>query len=346
MSEKKFLLDFEIEAEGCLCEGLGTIKTKHPEEFYEVQITNLQVQPGVDRPLLSLQIILPGEDINSIEEIGIQTAKEYLTYLSFVTNMSFKIHKLNRIVDWTKGLTQRGCIQLNLFPGTELPHAIIEEKHIHSIEKLLQVKASLPFKRAMKWFSNGIGATSLDDQFQYFWLTIELLSQVNKDSSKVNDLCPKCHSPLFCQACGDYALHKPYPKQSIKKLIDGITAFNTEGFFEVSNEIRNAIMHGKDVNESCSKLNVEMAHIVDVLGKIAWIAILDMFKSDLTENFGVVTLDLMNVNKYSNHMLQVKINLVLSCKDPDNPQLSDLGKFDVSVSYPEKETHDRHGELL
>lgn len=90
-------------------------------------------------------------------------------------------------------------------------------------------------------------------------------------------------------------------------MIDSIKAFNTEGFFEVSNEIRNAIMHGEDVNESCSKLNVEMAHIVDVLGKIAWISILDLFKSDLTENFGAVKLDLMNVNKYSNHILQVKL---------------------------------------
>ncbi|MGA3014677.1 MAG: hypothetical protein ABSD71_11680, partial [Bacteroidales bacterium] len=276
--------------------------------------------------------IIPGDDIENVEDIGRRQLKEYLHVLSFVTNMSFKIHKLNRIIDWTQGTTERRCLQFQLFPGDELPKAILKEEHFRSLELLQNAKVSIAFKRALKWFSNGIGATSLDDQFEYFWLTIELLAQIHKEPDKVSDECPKCKSPLYCEKCKTYPVHRPYPKQSIKKLIDGITAFNTTGLFEDANEIRNAIMHGKDVDETCKNLNVEMVDVVDALGKVAWISIFNNFIHEIPEHLKAKQFQLLSTNKYSHHLLNVKVNLAFKSKDPDHPKLSECGKFKISVS--------------
>ena len=336
MNNKKFLFDFEVEAEGCLSEELGTLITHHPTGDYEVQITNLAVNRGIDRPLLSIQIIIPGDDIENVKDIGIRQLKEYLHILSFVTNMSFKIHKLIRIVDWTLGITERRCLQFQLFPADELPKAIIEERHFRSLELLQNVDLGIAFKRALKWFSKGIGEVYLDDQFQYFWLTIELISQIKKESDKVNDQCPKCKSPLYCTKCETHPVHRPYPKQAIKKLMDSITSMNISGFFEDAQEIRNAIMHGKDVDETCKMLNLEMVDVVDTLGKIAWVTILNVFMPEVTKKLGIQILNLLTTNKYSHHSMDVQLNLSVFSKNPNEPKLSELGKFEISVSLTGK----------
>ena len=114
-----FLIDYEVEAHGCLIDGLGRVVSAHPRGLYEVYLTNLHTEPGVDRPLLSVQIVIEAVDIAAAKDVGRQALSQYIDMLTFATNLKYEIRKLVRIIDWTKGGQERRCMQYQPFPGHE-----------------------------------------------------------------------------------------------------------------------------------------------------------------------------------------------------------------------------------
>ena len=78
MAEKRFLADFEVETHACLKEDLDKVCATHPQREYEVHISNLAVAPGIDRPLLSVQVFLPANTIEEVKDIAINKLNEYL----------------------------------------------------------------------------------------------------------------------------------------------------------------------------------------------------------------------------------------------------------------------------
>ena len=218
MPPKLFLLDFEVESQGCLVDGLADITTRIESDGVQLRVSNLDVKPGIDHPILSFQLILPGDDIQGAKDAGISWLNTYLNYLSFATNLPFRINKLIRTIDWTPGLKERDCHQYEKFPGSELPHAVLDTTVFQSVEKLFTVDATSALRRALKWFSAGVSSEYTDDQFQFFWLVVELVAQITKEPDKVNDLCAVCNQPLYCQTCATHSKHKPYAKQAIKQL--------------------------------------------------------------------------------------------------------------------------------
>lgn len=337
MPSKRFLFDFEVEAHGCLREGVGTIRSTHPHGHFEVHISNLAVKAGTDRPLLSVQLIVPGDDIDQLKEPSINLLKEYLHYLTFATNLTYRIHKLIRIIDWTPGLKARQCIQYEDFPGANLPYPFLENELFGSVEVLQQAQISTAFKRALNWFSNGVSSHYPDDQFQFFWLVLELLAQLHKDPKKVNDSCPKCKSPLYCETCQTHPTHRPYPKQAIRQLFEKIVKDNPIEFFDLSNSIRNAIMHGDDIEEIEKARNIELSNVVDSLGSIAWIAILNTFRNSFKEPPNVERLCLLQTNMYSHQVLTVAAHLIVYSSNPDSPTLAELTKPKISLVFPDEE---------
>ena len=331
--KKKYLFDFEVEAHACLEKGLEKIVSTNSIDGYEIHISNLQVDRGVDRPLLSIQIVVPGDDIKKIEKVGISKLKEYLHYLSFVSNVSFRIHKLIRIIDWTPGEKERKYIQFERFPDDELPYPILDKELFKTIETLQNAQINMAFKRALKWFSNGIGAESIDDQFQYFWLVIELLAQLYKKPGKVNDLCPKCRKPLFCEECDEYPTHRPYPKQAIQQLFEQIIKDSPQDFFDITNDIRNALFHGDSIEEIENNKNIELSSIVDKLGLAAWVSIFNIFKKSLNDVPKDEKLQFIKTNMYANKILTAELHLGTNTKDPDNPKLSEFPKPKINLIY-------------
>jgi len=308
-----------------------------PNGDYEIHISNLAVTPGIDRPLLSLQIIVDSNDFDNAREIGQQKLKDYLYYLTFVTNMSFRIHKLLRIIDWTPGLTKRDYHQYENFPDSGIPFPILNEEHIRSIELLNKVKLDDAFKRVLKWFSNGVSAEYMDDQFQFFWFSIELLSQLLKNPCNVNDLCPTCKNPLYCENCSMYPTHRPYPKQAINQLIEKIVTDDPDGFFKIANDIRNALMHGESIDNIEKSHGINLSEIVNKLGKVAWTAILIMFRAELSDKHSDSKLIFNTTNRYTHLTLSVATHMTANCSDPYKPVLSEFPKPNISLEYHDKD---------
>ncbi len=332
MTESRVLLDFEVEAHGCLVEGLGTVVSRHPNGDFEVNISNLAVAPGTDRPLLSVQLLMPGEDLRAAEKPGTEAMRQYLNYLTFITSLTFRVHRLVRIVDWTQGLRARRCVQFERFQGHGLPLVAVDRDHIRSTEVLQQVPLSPALQRALKWFSSGVSARYSDDQFQFFWWVLELVAQSSKDSEKVNDLCPQCRKPLYCEACENYPTHRPYPKQAIEQIFSRFIQEEASEFFEVANGIRNGIMHGDSIDHLVEQAGRKLHEVVDELGRLAWTAILNELVPQLTEP-AEKRLAILRLNTYSHQTLRVAVDLTVFSRNPDNPTLDELAKPEIGITY-------------
>lgn len=335
MHDKRYLLDFEVETEGCLVEGHDDLRTLAFDGELEIHIANLNVKPGTDRPLLSVQVVQMASDLEDAKQSGTARLKEYLHYLSFATNLPFRIHKLLRVIDWTLGITQRDCHQFERFPGSDLPYPVLEKPIFESLEKLCSIPVTPAHKRALKWFSAGIGAEYTDDQFQYFWLVIELVAQFDKATEKVNDACPKCRGNLFCNACNAFPTHRPYPKQAIQQLLEKTMNAGGAEFFALASDVRNAIMHGEDVSAIERDRGIELASLVNTLGGVAWAALLNAFLRKPEDRERLKELAFLQTNMYVGQTLTLKAHLLFYSKDPNDPKLSEMPKPSISLVHHE-----------
>ena len=101
--ETPFLLDFEVESHGCLPADLKQIVSLHPRGQYTIFVENLRTDPGADRPILAMQVVVQAPDILAAKDIGKRSMSEYLDILTFITNLKFEIHKLGpRRTEWVR----------------------------------------------------------------------------------------------------------------------------------------------------------------------------------------------------------------------------------------------------
>jgi hypothetical protein len=225
---------------------------------------------------------------------------------------------------------------LNKFPGDERPYPAIDKPLIETIEFLLSGKISGRLRQALKWFSHGVSARYLDEQFQCFWFVLEILSQEVKPTEKVNDACPFCREPLYCQKCDINPTHKPYPKQAIEHLFSLIVKGDSGKAFEISNKFRNSLMHGESIESVEKQLSTKLPTQIDVLGKIAWYAILNILRNSLPATEEKIRLHLIKTNTYCEYEMHVKMDVTFESKDPDHPSISELPKFNVGMNYDNK----------
>lgn len=316
--------------------GQGPIRSVLPHRELEVHIANLEVTPGTDRPLLSIQIIFTALDLDEAREKSQSLLKEYLNYLCFSSNLPARIHKQIRVVEWTPGLSERDCHQFQTFPGSQLPYAVLGEEIFESVSRLMQIDVSPILKRALKWFGLGVGAEYIDAQFQFFWLTIELVVQITKSIEKVNDKCPRCQAPLYCESCQEYPSHRPYPKQAIKGLFDRTIKNGSEELFALANLVRNAIAHGEDLNDLEKEQNFLLSDVVNHVGQLAWTALLNEFLKVPDAREAIKDLSFLSTNMYVRQILTMTVHLRVYSSDPQNPTLSEVAKPTLSLDVHEK----------
>lgn len=332
-----YMADFEISSIACIDMDLSSIVMNHPKGDYSIQMENIDVEPGKDKAIMSVQVIFPSNDIEEAKELGREHLKEYLDILTFSTCMAFKIENFNKIADWTPGLKEIDCIIFNNFPADDRPYPVIEDKLLQSIDHLLQADIPESFRRVVKWFSSGVSAYYLDDKFQYFWFAIELLAEIIKNSEKVNDFCPKCHKALYCESCEEHPLHKPYPKQSIEALFKRYITDIPEEAFKETNQVRNDLMHGKEISQIEEKRNIEFSIIVDKTGQIAWTAIFDTYLKYFNGPPKKIKFNLIRPSTFCSKTLTTGAHIKYQCSNPDVPRVKDIPTINVEPVFYENE---------
>ena len=257
-----------------------------------------------------------------------------MSLLTLATCVSFTPRRLLRIVDWTKGLKERDCIQLDGFMGADLPRPILSAGILKSVDSLLALKVDAKLLRAARWFAAGVRAEAVEEQFQFFYLCLEVMAQLTKSPDPVNDKCAKCGAALLCEKCGVHSTHKPYPKQAIEALFLKIVTTGGNDLFAHANAARNALMHGDSIDEALQSRGVDIVKVVDALGHISHKVLLQAFVGQLSALESSTRMNILMTNMFTHQILTARTHLIVSSADPGNPRLSEIARPTVTLQYP------------
>lgn len=295
----KCLADFEVISELSVSEDEGVISFEEANGKYSIRIRNKKIDDLRHQEILRLEIIFDSDTLEESEKLSLKYLTEALNLLALTTNSKFTMHRLVQIFDWTPDLTTRKGL---IFAEDTRPHEplpMLTNKLAETASCFLQGNRNKKIDDALRWFRLGIGAENIEEQFQNFWLALELVATSHKEPKKVYNSCPKCGGKLCCEVCGTVPKHKPYPKQAIQAIISQI-APDLPDFFESANKARNTIMHGGRLEELEGKINYTRIELVNHLGKITWDALLKSTISTLPESIFPFQPNILISNQYAN----------------------------------------------
>lgn len=330
----KWLCDYVVESDACLVKDQNKLKYFHPSGLYELHISNLDITPGIEKTTLSVQLILTSEGVEEAEETSIEYLRTLLNVLSVVTSKRFKVIKLIRIVDWTPGLSKRRFLQIEGgLRDPNIPYPVLDERIMNSLQKIMTIDldSNKSLKRALNLFSLGVDTEFSEEQFQYFWFALEILSQLEKETEKIPDQCPHCREPLYCTNCKKIPLHRPYPNHSIQLLIKKQTK-NADNVYEMLSECRHALMHGESTVDVEKKYETDITKLVNLLGKIVWTALINLVRRkcliEKNHDGTTDTILFLGTNFFQHHTMSLNVNGSVGTPDCiDDPQIEKLPAF-------------------
>lgn len=272
---------YEIESEMSVVSDDLVLKLQHPNGHFQARIRNI-LRDDYSKPfLLSLQLTFEAPNLNEANDIASEKLSEFLNIFAFVTGAGVRRYRTKHIVDCTPLSGMRECLVWADSVGHENPEPFLDERIIASMETLLRFHSPAAVQRALRWYRIGIRDGVPEDQFQYFWFALEILAEHQKASEKVADKCPRCRTPLYCEACKTNPTHRPYAKQAIRALIQTVDKTLSDETIEALDTARNGLMHGATLEEIEKELPSSDTHIVDVLGKILFMALLHQFPKEI-----------------------------------------------------------------
>jgi hypothetical protein len=273
--------NYEVKAEVSVFEDDRWMAIKHPNGLFRARIRNI-VRKDFSSPfLLSLHLYFDVPSLDEAADIAEERLADCLNILAFVTGSRFMRHRIRQIVDCASGVQMRSCLLWADSIGHEDPTPLLDDRIANSIERLLTFDAPPAIRRAMRWYRLGINSSIPDDQFQCFWFALEIIATSQKSSEKVPDLCPHCRSPLYCESCKKHPAHRPYDKQAIRALIKVIDKDCDDKVLDILEKTRNSLMHGETMREIEKGLPEPHDEIVDVLGRIVFMALINQFPREI-----------------------------------------------------------------
>lgn len=264
----KCLAEYDLISEASIADGQGTLRFKHPDGLFKAAIRRSDVACQADRCTLRLWIEFEADSLNVSKDISDIYLSEAMNTLSLLSSCSIEMLKINRIIDWTPQLVDREAIYFVHHHANDAPYETLNAELTSSAELIFKHGNEPVLQRSMRWFRQALAQESNDDVFQCFWLAIEVLTPLFKESDPVNDLCAACKSPLYCEKCDTHPMHKPYPKQIIKSMITREANDNGETFDKL-NGVRNSLAHGNPLVATVPDED-ERADLVDLVGRAAF----------------------------------------------------------------------------
>ncbi len=274
--------NFEINSECSVVHDDQVLRIVHPTGLYRARIQNIKRQDFANHFRLSLHLYFDAPNLNESRAIANTLLAECLNMLAFTTGSKFEHHRIRQIVDATPGI--EGMRDVLLWTDSiqhEDPQPFLDDDIPGAIEKLSVSEIPPAIQRALRWYRLGVNADVPDDQFTYFWFAIEIVAEHAKSTEKVSDKCSKCGSALFCETCNAHPTHRPYPKQAIHSLMLTADAKCNEETVKLLDKTRNSLMHGATLSEIEAEHADLEDHIVDILGRILFKALVTQFPHEL-----------------------------------------------------------------
>ncbi len=279
----KCVAHYEIMSDVSIIFDDRVLTIKDPAGAFKARLKNIPRTEFTTPFLLSLQIYFEAPSLVAAKESVEDVMAHCLNMLAFTTGAGFRKHRIRKIIDGgnPSEMRMRDALMWSEEVEYDDPQPFLREENAASIELLLKHDIPSAVKRALRWYRIGVDASSPDDQFTYFWFALEIVAEFNKPTEKVHDKCPHCREPLYCGKCEKHPMHRPYAKQAIRALVKEAVPDSDSGTFDLLDKTRNSLMHGSTLKEIEDALPDSDDHVVDVLGRILWKALIMQFPEEL-----------------------------------------------------------------
>lgn len=342
----RWRVDHEIKSDFVLVKEQKQIVFHAPDTSHSIYLVTRR-GPGkhaADELHLSSHVILDDDDPLKGAERAEVYLEQFLETLAVVTSGSYRVKGRTLIVDWTPGLKERKCFHFKNFPNPHVPQYALSQNLVDTVAKYSAHSIPLDVRLAMSWWARGVAASAPHDQFQYFWYALEILAEHLKPSTKVASTCPHCHGDLHCMSCDKVPLHRPYPKQAIRMVIEKHVKPDPLLVFEKLDDARNKLLHGVDRKGIEQDLGVPWEKLSDKLGKITWLALLDTLAGQMmsvSAEAGREKLALIDVSTYTHYQVNMRTDLIMGAHhaNPADPQIDEfmLKGFEITMTVNERE---------
>jgi hypothetical protein len=330
------LADFEVDSDLCFAEDAEPLSLNGPDNSFTLTLSNAANEKTKPGYILSAQLIFEVTALNlDSRDAAYDKFAEILNFLTYTTSRKFFATRLCRVIDWTPGLTIREAIIYAEIPVWDSAEPALNESYLKTAIKLLAAASGEEQRQAIRWYRVAIQERNQDQQFSLLWFALEIVAEATKEPVKVTSKCPVCREALFCGKCNKHPVHRPYPAEAIRILIQRVHPNDAATLFETLQQIRHTLMHGGRISSLESELPCTPAQAIRKLGWITWNAIFLMFKplefSDENEkiHFGQVD-DLTHRTLVGEAHVRT---MLLEGGDPNNPQLKYFPTFHTSITF-------------
>ena len=327
----KYIADIAIESDLCLPEAAAPLVLELTDPPLRLELSNSTDERDKDA-VLSAHMTFDAPDIGEARAIATREMERIINSLSFCTNFRFGPFRFRKIVDWTPGLAKREACFFREEPLTDTASPELEQIYVDSIARLLSMQTDEKIQRALRWYRLALRSTLLEEQFMYFWMSLEITAQMLKGDESVPSHCPTCRSKLYCESC------QTHPEQTvsgnravrlvIRELFDETTAVEVE---KTLIKIRNTLAHGRRIS-SIKNLPCTDEQALEKLRVIAWDTLYGASRQDLDpspdDSLNVGAPETV-VKKRVVAMAHVQIGLMTD--DLENPKITDVPDVQVSV---------------
>ena len=327
------LADFILDSDLCLADGAASLTLNSPDGVFSLTVSNADADHALPNAVLSAQLIFESTSFDqNIRRLALDILEQALNCLTYATNRKFSFQRLKRVIDWTPGIVERHAFIYHETPEWDTAEPALDSQFVETTERLLTMQSGEDQRAAMRWYRLGIQADVLEEQFGYFWFSLEIATEALKGKDKVASKCPRCQEKLFCETCKDYPMHRRYGGEAIQQVIEHVHPENSEEVFTTLQLIRHTLMHGGRIASVADQLPCNEQQALNKLAFVAWHAIGLMFGKPDPRSETPLTFAFCDNLVRRTLVAGVRVVTTLRRGDPNNPQLADFPIFNLNAT--------------
>jgi hypothetical protein len=331
----RVLADFRIDSDLCLPAGDPPLRIRADRHGFEATLSNVSAGDGDPAAVLACRILFDAPTLQEARDPAFAVVVLAMGALAYATNRRFGRPKLLRLVECGGDPVLRGAIVYHESPADDRTEPGLAPEFGVTVEHLLSRAGDERLHSALRWFRLGIQSDVLEEQFSYFWFALEIAAQKLKSVEKKHSECPHCHGKLYCEACGKYPMHRPYPREAIEHVVTMVHPQGAAEIFAALQKIRHAFMHGERIDSVAHELPCSPEQAIDKLAFIAWQALSKLF--DVAQEIEPRTLVFGRPDSFVRRTLSMGVHIQTTIPDrSDEPGVPDVDRFPdfkISVEY-------------
>lgn len=265
----QYRADFDVESTIVLEEGQGPLTLRGDLPLFEMLLRNAKPDERGHVPRLSVSVVAKSASIDEVATSFRKVLGEQLDILTFSTHERFRIERCRRVLEWEPGRNMRTFKIIQNFAPIDPPTPHFPVQCLPTVETISRVGLSGHLRQALQSFRLGTLTKYPEEQFQQFWMVIEVLAEGDKNIALIPVTCPKCSHDVHCPRCDKTPMRRPIAQEAIQALIKRIGVAEPQALHKRLYTARNSIMHGRPIARLEKKLGRTIAQIMNEAALVA-----------------------------------------------------------------------------